>query len=452
MKNNTAPRRACTFCVTVLSSILIHQYHPQPLVLILMMGTVSQRLLPISDAAPALAPPAAAFFYNRNKKRRSRNNNNNEDYIRPEFVAEALQKNHDLYYFGLGSNMLRSKLENRGINGTKIEVISFEPAVVPNYRLAFNLQGLPPLEPGMGSLEPIPAIPPSPSTTITASSTPSLSSSSHTDNNNNHHHRLDYDSAAVAASTTSLLEYEHQECHGALVKLTAENYVKVMASEGVKGDNDPNQGYEEIIVDAYPYSTYDDDDIKKQHRPRDPVKAVALRARKHVRLNHDPSPSLRYMTILRMGAKELNLLPSYQNFLEQHPVQKPLSPRYKNYVIYNLVCMTSLLNRRRQKSGGGGPPQRSFLSKFQTRLLFLVYVPSSDPSLLKCRLSELLTTAILFPGSSLGYSYCTIVKLITGHPVPVLTRMMQFLAPAPAPAQEDSDSNSNSNSDSDSQK
>ena len=450
MTNNTAPRRACTFCVTVLSSILIHQYHPQPLVLILMMGTVSQRLLPISDAAPALAPPAAAFFYNRNKKRRSRNNNNNEEYIRPEFVAEALQKNHDLYYFGLGSNMLRSKLENRGINGTKIEVISFEPAVVPNYRLAFNLQGLPPLEPGMGSLEPIPALPPSPSTTTTASSTPSLSSSSHTDNNNNHHHRLDYDSAAVAASTTSLLEYEHQECHGALVKLTAENYVKVMASEGVKGDNDPNQGYEEIIVDAYPYSTYDDDDIKKQHRPRDPVKAVALRARKHVRLKTDPSPSLRYMTILRLGAKELNLLPSYQQFLDQHPVQKPLSPRYKNYVVYNLVCMTSLLNRRRQKSGGGGPPQRSFLSKLQTRLLFLVYVPSSDPSLLKCRLSELLTTAILFPGSSLGYSYCTIAKLITGHPVPALTRMMQFLAPAPA--QEDSDYNTNSNSDSDSQK
>ena len=346
--------------------------------------------------------------------------------------------------------MLRSKLENRGINGTKIEVISFEPAVVPNYRLAFNLQGLPPLEPGMGSLEPIPAIPPPPITT-TASSTPSLSLSSPTDNNNQ---RLDYDSTdsavAVAASTTSLLEYEHQECHGALVKLTAENYVKVMASEGVKGDNDPNQGYEEIIVDAYPYSTYDDDDIKKQHRPRDPVKAVALRARKHVRLKTDPSPSLRYMTILRMGAQELHLLPSYQKFLAQHPVQKPLSPRYKNYVIYNLVCMTSLLNRRRHKSGGGGPPQRSFLSKLQTRLLFLVYVPSSDPSLLKCRLSELLTTAILFPGSSLGYSYCTIAKLITGHPVPALTRMMQFLAPAPA--QEDSDSNTNSNSDLDSQK
>jgi hypothetical protein len=55
-----------------------------------------------------------------------------------------------IYYFGIGSNMLRSKLENRGINGTTIELMEMEPAYVPNYRLAFNMKGFPPLEPGMG--------------------------------------------------------------------------------------------------------------------------------------------------------------------------------------------------------------------------------------------------------------------------------------------------------------
>ena len=65
--------------------------------------------------------------------------------------------NEIVYYFGVGSNMLRSKLENRGTNGTSITVKSIQPAIVPNHRLAFNMRGFPPLEPGMGSLEPTPS-------------------------------------------------------------------------------------------------------------------------------------------------------------------------------------------------------------------------------------------------------------------------------------------------------
>jgi len=122
----------------------------------------------------------------------AKSSSSSEPLVRPQMVRDALEKNKAIYYFGLGSNMSRKKLENRGLNGTKIEALSFEAAVVPNFRLAFNMRGFPPIEPGMGSLEPS-------------------------------------DSGAKALHT-----YKENECHGALVKLTAENYRKVMESEGVK--------------------------------------------------------------------------------------------------------------------------------------------------------------------------------------------------------------------------
>jgi hypothetical protein len=138
---------------------------------------------------------------------------------RPALVQEALNKNkHDetvvLYYFGLGSNMLRSKLENRGVNGSKIEILSMEPALVPNHRLSFNLRGFLPLEPGMGSLERV----------------------------------------VDSSSSQPLHAYAQPECHGALIALTVENYEKVMRSEGVGHANATNNpGYEEVVVTAIPY-------------------------------------------------------------------------------------------------------------------------------------------------------------------------------------------------------
>jgi len=54
---------------------------------------------------------------------------------RPELVRNALKNNQPIHYFGLGSNMSRKKIENRGLNGTSIEILNMEAAVVPNYRL-----------------------------------------------------------------------------------------------------------------------------------------------------------------------------------------------------------------------------------------------------------------------------------------------------------------------------
>ena len=120
---------------------------------------------------------------------------------RPEIISQA-GEDGILHYFGVGSNMLKSKLINRGLNGSKIDVLDFRPALVRGHRLAFNMRGLPPLEPGMGALEP------------------------------------DDSEGAV--------------CHGALCTMTAREYEKVWRSEG-GGTATP--GYEEIIVRAQPYGS-----------------------------------------------------------------------------------------------------------------------------------------------------------------------------------------------------
>mmetsp|Transcript_8622 Transcript_8622/g.8754 ORF Transcript_8622/g.8754 Transcript_8622/m.8754 type:complete len:295 (-) Transcript_8622:35-919(-) len=105
-----------------------------------------------------------------------------------------------IYYFGIGSNLLKSKVINRGVNGTKIDLISMVPGIAPKHRLAFNLRGFPPLEPSMAGIEPD----------------------------------------------------ENEECHGSLIEMTPENYHKLWASEGGLS---PKPGYEQVVVEVFPYSS-----------------------------------------------------------------------------------------------------------------------------------------------------------------------------------------------------
>lgn len=282
---------------------------------------------------------------------------------RPALVQQALANNKPIYYFGLGSNMSRKKLENRGANGTKIEILKMEPAVVPNYRLAFSLRGFPPLEPGMGSLE-------------------SVGDSGH----------------------KPILAYHKAECHGALVKLTPENYEKVMRSEGV----DPKKmgqkgGYDEIVVEAFPYGTF-----------RRPVQAVALRAKPQSRLSQDACPSARYMKILREGAEELGLKPCYQQFLADHPVQK-LKPWQKKQAFYNLLVVFSLSFRLKLR----------FLSRIQSRLLYLLYTRPGD-GVLRQGFSETMTALVLLPGAILGFFIYRCLSFI-GKAPPFVQRLKSLV-------------------------
>ena len=57
---------------------------------------------------------------------------------RPEVILKALAEETSVYYMGVGSNILKEKVVNRG-KGIAVE--SFQAARVLNYRLAFNKRG-----------------------------------------------------------------------------------------------------------------------------------------------------------------------------------------------------------------------------------------------------------------------------------------------------------------------
>lgn len=272
---------------------------------------------------------------------------------RPSLVQQAFASNEPLYYFGLGSNMLRSKIENRSSNGT-IEILSIEAAFVRNHRLGFSMRGFPPLEPAMGSLEPIPAAETSDDEKI----------------------------------PRPLHSYTHEECHGALVQLTPDNYQKLMRSEGVglemtnstRNSTQQPPGYEEIVVTAHPYTN------------GPPVSAIALRARPHVRLSQDAAPSLRYMTLLREGAAELNLRPCYQAFLANHPVQ--YTPKWlKRMAVYNMIATLSISQVL---------ASWRIVSRLQSRVLNIVNVLPTRHAVLQA-MGHILQALCLLPGSTTGW-------------------------------------------------
>ena len=307
---------------------------------------------------------------------------------RPSYVLDRLQNQQPLYYFGIGSNMLRSKLENRG--STKIEVLSFQPALVKNYRLAFTMRGFLPLEPGMGSLEPVEE----------ESSFTSEATHIHNVTNSTVGTNINTTGTATLSPHTNrpycpLFPYTNPETHGALVKLSPDNYEKLMASEGVSHNN-TNAGYEEIVVNVYPYSSPQSDSVGNEGEQNNlsapsPVQAVALRVRDgRMRIRKEPCPSLRYMNILRQGAKELGLTPSYQQYLQSHPTHTV--PKWiRSLALYNMFFTFSLsriLNSR-------------FFSRLQSQLLFTFYVPATSSVFYRI-IYNIFTALVILPGALIG--------------------------------------------------
>ena len=247
-----------------------------------------------------------------------------------------------VHYFGIGSNMLRSKIVSRGVNGSSIEVLEMRPALVRGHRLAFNMRGFPPLEPGMGGIEESPA----------------------------------------------------EECHGALCTMTAENYEKLWQSEGGAM---PNPGYEEIVVEAEGYGL-----------PQR-VRAVALRARPHVRLRRDADPSQRYMRMLVDGAKELGLSSSYVAKLEAITTQRATGV-LRMLAVQHLFFATLLFRPRLRWAG-----------RAISAMLWVAYVPSSHPTALRRYAGNACLSLLLLPTAFLG----TLVRLgmwATGKDIPPMMK------------------------------
>eukprot|EP00559_Dactyliosolen_fragilissimus_P008965 CAMPEP_0184863610 /NCGR_PEP_ID=MMETSP0580-20130426/11871_1 /TAXON_ID=1118495 /ORGANISM="Dactyliosolen fragilissimus" /LENGTH=310 /DNA_ID=CAMNT_0027362049 /DNA_START=170 /DNA_END=1102 /DNA_ORIENTATION=- len=276
---------------------------------------------------------------------------------RPSLVLDAIRDGTPLYYFGVGSNLSRSYLENR-FPGKKIDILSMEPCVIPGYRLAFNLRASPPLEPAMGGLEPC-------------------------------------ESSEDGSVTKPLKAYEKAECHGSLVKLSPEDYYLVYKSEG--GGAGVQQGYEEIVVTCIPYDT-----------SKPSVQAVAFRVRDHSRMSQDGRPSKRYMTILQTGAKELGLKPCYQKWLEEHPIQKPCSKIMKKLAVNNMFFNFSTIILFKSR----------FPIFIQKKLLWVVYGSVAESKWMEV-LQEVTGCAILFPTAACGFILRKLLEA-TGKTPPML--------------------------------
>mmetsp|Transcript_17812 Transcript_17812/g.50993 ORF Transcript_17812/g.50993 Transcript_17812/m.50993 type:complete len:365 (-) Transcript_17812:299-1393(-) len=285
---------------------------------------------------------------------------------RPRLVLDSIETNTPIYYFGVGSNLSRKKLENRSMCGKKIHILSMEPCVIPDHRLAFNMRALPPLEPAMGGLEPLPK--PSSAAASTNGSNGHAASSSSSSSRKLQHR----------PSSRPLKSYEKEECHGALIQLSAEDYDRVYKSEG--GGRGAMQGYEEIVVTCVPYDA-----------SHPPVQAVAYRAREHVRLEVDTAPSKRYMGIIREGAQELGLKPCYQRWLEDHPVQRP-SWVLKKVAMHSVMVTLPLSFGLKVR----------IVQHVQSWLLFRVYVLPTEPRW-KQIAGEAAACLILLPTACVGF-------------------------------------------------
>lgn len=284
--------------------------------------------------------------------------------LRPKSLQDKLAAKEPIYYVGIGSNMLRSKVENRGQK--KIGIISMEPVIIPKYRLAFNMMALPPAEPVMAGIEPIPN---------------------------------------VETYVASRRSYSKPEAHGSLIQVSAEDYESLAQSEGIR--QKPDQGYEEIVVQAYTYKN-----------PNKCIDAICLRVRDHVKIPNEEQacPSLRYITLLRDGAAELQLDPSYQEFLNQHPADE--TPPFLNKMgKYSVALMFSLMMKFQSN------PIIKFYRHAQKKFLWFVYVPSTGSQILRYG-SFFVSGLMMLPSAAVCFIGYHLLDL-TGN-APVL--MKKFLA------------------------
>ena len=334
----------------------------------------------LASAAAAVMVVVATTTYLMRIYRKTTSKIPKEGPTRPQFLLDALAADEDVYYFGVGSNLSRNRLENRSMSGKKIHPISFEPCVIYDFRLAFNLKGIPPMEPAMGSIEPLPNY-------------YEKKDDGHDDRRSSRQLRRTESKAFVA--------YETNECHGALIKLSAEDYESVYLSEG--GGSGPTQGYEEIEVTCVPY-----DKSKK------PVKAVAYRATEFGRVDQiqDFWPSKRYMGIIRSGAAELGLEASYQKWLADHPVQEP--SLFLRKVSINSCIFMGVLHFGFNLH---------FIPRLQSVMLYQVLVPPTAP-VWKQYLGELAAVIILFPSSLVGFTLRTILEK-SGKTPPMVKKFLE---------------------------
>lgn len=170
-------------------------------------------------------------------------------------------------YFAYGSNVCKSTMEN--LRGIKPLVCT--AAILPEHELRFNIPGMPLVEPSWASVEP-------------------------------------------CTATTSNKEKVVDVVHGALYKLSEDDFTSVCRSEGVPF------GYVLHRCRPVPYRGNANDAGLQALRNGDrSVSAFTLRAPPQVRkskIQGDIPPSRAYLNVIVRGAKEFHIDQSYIDYLE----------------------------------------------------------------------------------------------------------------------------------------
>src|SRR5438045_1189512 len=89
--------------------------------------------------------------------------------------------------------------------------------------------------------------------------------------------------------------------HGVLYLISEEDYQRILSTEGGWGFDDLDHGYKAIDVECI---TYDNQKIIAKALSSKPASVKA-----------GCQPSLRYLNLLRVGAKENDISPDYQDYL-----------------------------------------------------------------------------------------------------------------------------------------
>ena len=137
----------------------------------------------------------------------------------------------DIWYYAFGSNINKKVFEGRRM----IKPAESSPAVLPGYRLCFNMPGMPYREPGFGSVEPIPA------------------ASAGAGQNGSHGGGGSSAANGVgAARAPASSPWEEQEVHGVAHRVTPTEWAYILETEGaaVRGSE---YGYGVVDVEVVCY-------------------------------------------------------------------------------------------------------------------------------------------------------------------------------------------------------
>jgi hypothetical protein len=208
-------------------------------------------------------------------------------------------------------------------------------AIAPKYMLTFNQPGLPYREPGFATIEPLPS-----------------------------------QNIGVNGSANGKNEEEegYRPVHGVAHLMTPTQWEYYKETEGAAGHSDTGYGVVEVDVEAY-----DGRKFKAFTLMTQPKSIATLKGKKAL-------PSLRYLKLLQNGAKEHDLDPDYQKYLnelvpyETHGVGGKIGAVVMAVIAYGLLLPAFVFMRLYRKIKGlHSVDKESLISKFYAKYFTFVF-------------------------------------------------------------------------------